>query len=317
MKTTMKHILIAPALAVFLACSGGGGAADTTDSTQGDLVNDAINDSSDTATDAPAPDSSLLLDTNQVDVPSIPDIPDVPPEPTGGISGKLVNAQGEPLAGFGIISCTLSLCYNGETDENGEYLFIDVELGPRKMATHDPNNVYADMLFYQVVFEDVTTDLEEDVIIPAVQDAPQAWSEEDGGVVSLAQGQFELEAAAGTLDYPFGIFDHEVVGVSIPGSQIPPFDTRPWQDKEDHSLLLMVNPGHIEADPGVELRVFTGITKPAGTVYRIYTIEPDESVLIDAGTGTVGEDGILRSDPEAQLTKLSGFLLVPEMEPTP
>ena len=234
------------------------------------------------------------------------------PAPTGQLSGRVVDAQGEPAPGLKMICCTDNMCINAETDDNGVYLFTNVFVEPTKIQILAASETILDILYFQNVVADVTSTLSKDVVLFTTQEPYAPWPVTSGGSVSLAGGLLELTADPDTLKYPLGTQIEELRAQAINVADLPPFDALPWEGSENDSFAFLMDPLHIEASETVQMRVATNGQFNEGTIFQIWAVHSDKATLVDSGEAIVDADGFIVSTDGVSITHLSMLILAPK-----
>jgi hypothetical protein len=232
--------------------------------------------------------------------------------PTGSVAGRLVRPGGQPIEGLRMLVCTAAICYWDDTDSDGRFLVTALTLEPLKMQTGDPNGAHLDLVFYHSLETTEISELPGHVTVPLREGEAVPWSDE-GGTVTLADGQLVLDAAAGALTYPFGTLQEAVRAMRIEGTDLPPYDWAPWEGREEETFAFVVNPVGIEAEPSATVRVH-GVSDAPCSVYRIWSVTSKSGGLTYAGTATVvdTDDGLaLVSDPDATIEGLTTLIFTP------
>jgi hypothetical protein len=233
-----------------------------------------------------------------------------PPAPTGSIAGRLVNDEGAPIAGLTVLCCDMGICIMGGSDENGDFVCEDLELGPWKMQVADPSGDHVDMVFFQTVESAGPNLPSREIVVTRTTQSPTAWESMTGGEAVLAQGALRLSADPGALSYPVGTRDEAILSQEIPLSALPPYDREPWLEAPERARAFFMDPVHVSSSSPVSLVVATE-GETAGNVFLIFSVDPDTGQLNEAGTATVDTQGRLVSDPDSNVTELTALLLVP------
>jgi len=232
--------------------------------------------------------------------------------PTGTIAGRLVHLDGEPIEALRLLACTASICYWDETDADGRFEVTELTLEPLKMQVGDPKGEHLDVVFYHLLDTTDVSEIPADIVVPRRGGEPVPWSDE-GGMVSLADGELELEVEPGALTYPFGTKDKGVRAMRMEAEDLPPYDWTPWAGQESETFAFVINPVAIAVDPGATLRVH-GLSSAACSVYRVWSVSAKKGTVSHAGTATVAEvDGALTlvTDPDAAITELTTLIFSP------
>lgn len=231
---------------------------------------------------------------------------------TGGLTGRAVDAMGTGLGGLVVLCCSTSLCVTGETDEEGQYLLLDLEdPGPRKMKLIDTDHDRMPVLFWQELVMDDVRPLSRDVVVPMANGELVAWPTEVGGAVTLSEGLITLTAEPESLRYPIGTAFEGIRVVQVPHDQLPPYDVEPWREAAGGTLAFFFDPAHVEATAPAHLRVAAGAGATPNMIYDLWSLAPDTATLYQAGTASADADGTLQSDEGAQLLDLTTILLIP------
>jgi hypothetical protein len=279
--------------------SAGHDAADTADASPG-LAPDAIGECG--APIGPAPEG-----------PMAPPLVTEEDPPTGAVTGRLVHPDGQPIEAMRMLACTPSICYWDETDSDGRFLVSDLTLEPLKMQTGDPSGAHLDLVFYHLLETEDVAELPGDVIVPMRDDEIAVAWPEDGGVVTLAAGQLELEVGANAVSYPVGTMDKAVRAMRLEGAELPPYDWAPWAGREDETFAFVVNPVGVTVTPSPRVRVLGGDPAPC-TTYRLWTVQAKTGALSYAGLMTTDmRDGeaLLVSSPDTVIEEFTTLILSP------
>jgi hypothetical protein len=238
-------------------------------------------------------------------------IRNMPPPPEGAITGRIVNEEGRALADMRVLCCSHSICYTESTDADGQYLIGGIPVDDvYKMQAADPTQEYSGLYYYQEIRADEVSELPRDVILPRRESEPVEWLKETGGAVTLAGGALELVAAADSLDYPIGL-EEMISGDRIPGTILPPYTAEPWAGRSEQLITFTFNPSPISSMAPVQLRVTADDVGVEGSVWTIYSINPDSAAPDVVGTATVNGDGVLVSDEDAMLLNMLTIILAP------
>jgi hypothetical protein len=233
--------------------------------------------------------------------------------PTGAVAGRLVHPDGQPIEAMRLLACTPSICYWDETDSDGRFLVSDLTLEPLKMQTGDPSGTHLDVIFYHLLETEDVSELPREIIVPLRDgEAAVAWPEE-GGVVTLALGQLELEVGSGAVSYPVGTKDKAVSAMRIEGSDLPPFDWTPWAGREDETFAFVVNPVGVTATPSARIRVLGQDPAPCA-MFRLWVVHAKTGALSYAGlmtTETRGGEALLVSSLDATIDEFTTLILSP------
>ena len=128
--------------------------------------------------------------------------------------------------------------------------------------------------------------------------------------MTLADGALTLTANPGELEYPLG-FDEEIQADRIEGLQLPPYPSRPWGDSVESVFGFVFNPVHIHSSGTLNFEVRADGLGPNGSVWQVWSLEPDMGTLEAAGTATVNADGVLTSDENTQLHHVTTLIFAP------
>ena len=234
------------------------------------------------------------------------------PPPEGSVAGRVVNEEGEPLADLRVLCCSHSICYTESTDAEGRYLIEGVAVDDvYKMQAADPMQVYSSLYYYQELRADEVSELPRDVILPRRASERVAWAAETGGPITLAAGSLELIAAPGALEYPIGL-EETISGDRISGTILPPYTAEPWAGRGEQLVVFTFTPAPVVSSEPVQLRVSGDDVGAEGSVWRIYSINPDTAAPDDVGTATVNAEGVLVSGEDAMLMNMLTIILAPE-----
>jgi hypothetical protein len=231
------------------------------------------------------------------------------PATTG--TGRIVDTDGEPLSSLMVLCCSHSLCYTGETNENGAYEITGIDPEDSyKMQVADPMQVYNNAYYYQAIIAGETSVLDVDVVLTRRQTMPRDWSSATGGEVTLAGGELTLNAAPGSVEYPIGE-PESVMADRISGSTLPPYKSRPWTVNGDALIVYTFNPMPIVSAEPVAVQITVDGLGASGAQWQIYSLNPDTANVDNVGLATVNEAGMLVSNEDATLTNLLTLILVP------
>ena len=242
------------------------------------------------------------------------------------VSGRLVDADGVGVPDAKVLCCTMSTCYSANTDEDGNYVVGNLTGGGWKLQLLGGSVGAATFVWYQEV-TDMTANhtLDRDVVAVAQTSDPVPWIEATGGTVVSADGELELTAdpvlddngdraldedgdPLEPLEGPIG-WDDTIQAVKVPVEHIPPYDVQPWDDG-DTVHAFHIDPFKIHGNVPVQLRLLKGPYGEVGDAYTIYEVHLDYGKLQVAGKAIVGDDGVLASDENANLTHLSTVIIV-------
>lgn len=236
--------------------------------------------------------------------------------PTGSVAGRLVHPDGQPIEGMRMLACTPSICYWDETDSDGRFLVSDLTLEPLKMQTGDPGGTHLDLIFYHLLETEAVSELPSELIVPLRDGEPAvAWPDE-GGTVTLASGQLELEVDPEAVSYPVGTKEKAVSAMRIEGANLPPFDWAPWEGREDETFAFVVNPVGVTVTPHARVRVLGTEPGPC-TTFRLWTVKAKTGALSYAGlmtTETRDGETLLVSSPDAEIGEFTTLILSPLMD---
>jgi hypothetical protein len=245
---------------------------------------------------APSPDAQMMPDMVE------------PGPPLGSIEGRLITREGEPIAGLTVLCCDKGICIMGGSDEGGAFVCEDLELGAYKMQVADPDENFVDMVFYQTVEEEGANLPAREIVVSQMTETPSGWEAEAGGDVVLASGRLTLTADPGALSYPVGTREEALIAQEIPTSTLPPYDHEPWLEAPDRALAFFMDPVHVSSSSPVSI-VAAAPTEAPGTVFQVWSVDPDTGTLQDVGTATVDDELRLVSDSDAVITNLTALIL--------
>ena len=106
-------------------------------------------------------------------------------EIVGGLSGRVLNVQGEPAIGASVIICS-DFCVAADVDEAGVYDVQELPVGPYKVRVVAGGQPLMAMQFPQTVVADTTVEAARDLVMIGSVEEPIAWPKETGGEVSEA-----------------------------------------------------------------------------------------------------------------------------------
>lgn len=239
------------------------------------------------------------------------------------MAGRIVDFAGEPQAGIRVAACSDVECPFAETDAEGYFLHLDIPAIPRRFEVFGQYDQFGSVAFRREFDPGELVDVG-DIVLPRLQGPAVAWDPAEAGSVEVAGGRIELTVEPDEADetgqrpkvlkYPLGTTQFDVQVGRVPGDEIPPFYNQPWAGKEDDTLAFSIVPFDLFALKSVRARVLDGVTKPPGTVYDIYDVDPLTGLLLEAGTATVNQDGVLVTDAASDLRDLTFFMFVPRGE---
>lgn len=228
------------------------------------------------------------------------------PQPRGTIVGRIVDVNGEPMAGLELQCCTDDTCYIGLSDEEGAYRFAQLLTVPRKVRVISPFDAEIDGLFYQDVVADQVSELARSVILQPLPLTHQEWTQD---TVLLGDGRLELSAPNNALQFPAN--RPRPVGVrEVSALDLPPFDQEPWQQPNSQAIAFVFDPFHLRSSEPVSFRVLGGVEAPVGAVFSIWSIDPNKATAHRVGSATVDAQGVLSSDPGHELKELTTLILL-------
>ncbi|MEZ4267192.1 MAG: hypothetical protein R3F39_12510 [Myxococcota bacterium] len=237
------------------------------------------------------------------------------------MAGRILDFAGDPVAGIRVAACSDLECPFAETDAGGYFLHLDIPARPRRFEIFGQYDEFGSLAFRREFDPGELVNVG-DVTLPRVQGPPAAWDPREAGTALIAGGRIELTVAPDKADgdgvrpkvlqYPLGTVRFDIQAGRVPGEQIPPFYNQPWVGKEADTLAFSVVPFDLFALKAVKFRVLEGVTKPEGTVYDIYDVDPLDGLLLPAGTATVDADGVLVGDKLSELRDLTFFMFVPQ-----
>jgi hypothetical protein len=239
-----------------------------------------------------------------------------PPE-LAAVAGRFINSDGDGIVDLRVLCCTQAICYDTKTNSNGEFELDDMDPEPIKVQVADPSQNYVWLYFHHTLVAGQQTSLPYDIVLPEQTQENTSWSEETGGVVTVADDTLELEAPPGVLSYPFGA-DEAVRAERLTIATLPPYGSMPWEDRESATLAYAFYPLDIHSSEPLGLRILQGVIAPTGTAYDFWSVEANLGTLTQVGTGTVDENGVLALDAESTLDTLITVFAVPQqpVEPT-
>lgn len=236
------------------------------------------------------------------------------------MAGRIVDMAGDPVPAIRVAACSELECPFAETDAGGYFLHLDIPARPRRVEIFGQYDRYGSVVFRRELNPGELVDVG-DITLPRVQGPATPWDPREAGTVVIAGGRVELTVApdkadeAGkrpkVLQYPLGTTDFDVQAGQVPGAKIPPFYNQPWAGKEADTLAFSVVPFDLFALKPVKVRVLEGVTKPEGTLYDIYDVDPLNGLLLPAGTAKVDAGGVLVADTTSDLRDLTFFMFVP------
>ncbi len=233
------------------------------------------------------------------------------PADVGAVAGRIINAEGEPIAGLPILCCSLQICLTGATDGDGVYFITDIDADDSyKMQVTDRNGTYTSLIYYQAIVGGELSLLDGDLVLPNIRSDLVAWAAESGGSVTLANGALTLIANPEELEYPLG-FDEEIQADRIEGLQLPPYPSTPWGEAVESVFGFVFNPVHIHSSGALSFEVRDDGVGPNGSVWQVWSLEPDMGILEEVGTATVNADGVLVSDENTQLHHVTTIIFAP------
>ena len=230
---------------------------------------------------------------------------------TASLAGTVVFGDGAPAEGL-----QMRLCYTGcrvaNTDASGNFLFEQVE-----EATHTLQVVaLGDLEMSSPHAMIALGDGEARTLGAPITLVPyENWTAMSGTDDYKAGGFLTLKGASPD-DLSYGAYSPSPEAPFIAGARLPaeaaglPADGLP----EDKPVLAIWYLGQFDATvagAGWAYEIEDNFGQAPGAKVQAYVSSNEDKGWIDAGTATVGEDGILRSDDGAGITKLNTLVLVP------
>jgi len=292
----------------FVACSGNDNEAtpstDTGTSTSNDDVTAEEPDTSDTDEATPDTDEPDSQPKAEIDEPPV----DVPEPEVGAIEGRLVNVAAKPVGLAYLLICDEGGCTTVQADGKGEFLVQDMTVGMYKIQVLADDLGYMNMEYPQWVEADKVNSAGEDIVLIERQGDPVSWKPDDGGSVSLADGQLTLSIAAGDLKFPLGL-SKEIWAAAVPEIYLPPFGDEPWsQDSEVYAFhinpLGVISKG---ASFGLSVTAKEGSTL---STFSVWAVQADTGQLQAAGSVSKDENGQIVSTTDLELHELTTLILV-------
>lgn len=236
------------------------------------------------------------------------------------LGGRVVDFAGDPVAAVPVMACGDTDCPAVASDERGWFLHQHLAPVPRRLQIAGIYDGYGSVVFRREFDPGALSDTGE-LVLPRLQGEASPWDPQEAGTVLLAGGRLELSVAPKKADkegvrpevvqYPAETTRFEVQAGRVPGEQLPPFYNQPWRGREEDTLAFSVVPFDLRALAPVTARVLDGVTRPQGTVYDIYQVDPLDGLLLPAGTAKVDAEGVLVADKQSQLRTLTFFMFVP------
>ena len=140
-----RYLLVTSLLgALHLGCAGEGAAADQTANTGGDTVEQASRHTDADGGPGNTEDMGSQRASGGVDVSeaALTDAGAEEPLELAAIEGRFVNSAGEGIAELRVLCCTKAICYDTETDANGQFDLDDMDPEPIKIQVADPSQTY-------------------------------------------------------------------------------------------------------------------------------------------------------------------------------
>jgi hypothetical protein len=237
------------------------------------------------------------------------------------MAGRIIDFAGDPVASIRVAACSDLECPFAETDAHGYFLHLDIPASPRRFEIFGQYDEYGSVAFRREFDPGELVNVG-DITLPRLQGAAAAWDPREAGTIVMAGGRIELTVAPDKADdtgkrpkvlqYPLGTTRFDIQAGQVPGEKIPPYYNQPWAGKEADTLAFSIVPFDLFALKPVTVRVLDGVTRPAGTVYDIYDVDPLDGLLLPAGTAKVDAAGVLVSDKTSDLRDLTFFMFVPQ-----
>jgi hypothetical protein len=276
----MRNVCLCTLLALWLGCS----------------------DSSQNSTTAP--------DDVSTDVP-IRTADTAPPPVTGSVQGRLVSTSDAPIAGAYVLVCNAAECVSGETNADGKYDVVDLDLGPYKVQALVSGGGFVDMDYHQEVVSAEPTVAEKDIVaVDAVED-PIAWPKDTAGDVVVAAGALRLTALPDDLKYPLGL-EQVVHAAPVDAQILPPYDETPWVGKEAQTLAFHINPVGLKTKETAFTFAVLGAGAAEGTQYDVWAVDSDWGKVHPVGTATANANDEIVSDAGGTLMELTTLILAPK-----
>jgi hypothetical protein len=241
-------------------------------------------------------------------------VPDEFPD-VGSVEGRVLGADGEPLANLTVTCCDAEACLTGATGADGGYRFDGLAPAHRHLAVI-ADDAHVDILYAQEVGQwrpPVT------VYLPARGEAPVAWSASGGGTVTLASGALELTAEPGSVVYPTGTREEEVSAVQIEIDRLPPYTLLPegepaWFAPNTTAVAFMMHPTILTSSQPITLKISEAAAglEPSeeGAEFDVYAVDPLTGLASLVGIALSDGAGTLNTSPDAQITNLTAIILV-------
>lgn len=292
----------------FSACSGDGSFSDpSTDSGTTTTGEDGVTEEPDsggtdeTTPDIDEPDSQPEA---EIDEPPV----DVPEPEVGAIEGRLVNVAGKTVGLAYLLICDAGGCTTAQADGKGEFLVKDMTVGMYKIQVLADDLGYMNMEYPQWVEADKNNSAGQDIVLVERQGDPVPWKPDDGGSVTLADGQLTLSIVAGDLKFPLGL-NKEIWAAAVPHVYLPPFGDEAWTD-DSEVYAFHINPlGVIStgASFGLSVSAKEGSTFSS---FSVWSVQADTGLLVSAGSVSKDENGQIVSTTDLELHELTTLILV-------
>ena len=237
--------------------------------------------------------------------------------PGAGIGGLVLDNNCNPLVNFKVLCCTDDSCVPTDTLEDGRFYMGGImNEVPRKVRIVGVTHGYYDALVYlPVAGEELTIASKPIVLAPLADYAP--LSADAGGDVTLAEGQLEVSVAPGSMKYPLGHFTEDLSAQRVGTELVGPFDTTPW-DGIDGAMAYVFDPYDMKVEApedgadAIQIAFHAEDHAPPGAVYDLWAADTKDAHLSIAGTATVGEDGVIRTDAGNSISSLHTVVIVPQ-----
>lgn len=237
--------------------------------------------------------------------------------PGAGITGLVLDNNCNPLPSFKVLCCTDESCVPTDTLDDGSfYLGGIMNETPRKVRVVGVTHGFYDALVYLPIVTDELTIASKPIVLAPLNDY-MALSSESGGSALLAEGQMELTVAAGSLKYPLGHFTDDLSAQRVDTALVGPFDTAPYSGVEG-AMAFVFDPYDMKVEPtesgdeAVSFAFHAEDHAAAGTVYDLWSADTHNAHLVAAGTATVGDDGIIRTDAGHTISSLQTIVIIPQ-----
>lgn len=248
-----------------------------------------------------------------------------PPAGQAALGGRIVDQDGEPIAGMRVAACSQQECPIVKTGADGVFFHASLPPDrPRAIYAHgshsfaNPGPTYATVVLREDPAADAAMDVG-DLVLPLLEGEPVAADPALGGTFALADGSLEVTIPPGALTYAIGTPEasQKLQAGRVAVQDLPLYASRPWAGREGRSIAYSVAPWEARSSAPISF-VVHGSGEAAGVVFDVYQVEPFTTAIAvvaepeKVGTATVDEQGDVVSDPGGALESLIVLVLVPQ-----